>query len=419
MFGVRQNFPRTPPLDLRAVINKEFAKVRSRIKPGTRIAVGVGSRGISHLVEIITAVLDQLRGAGAQPFIIPAMGSHGGATPEGQTKILAGYGITEAAMKVSIRASLEVREVGKSAEGVPVYCSVEALSADGIVIVNRVKPHTDFTGKLGSGIQKMCVVGLGKRTGAAAMHAAASRSIGHEAAIRGIARVLIEKAPILCGVALIENQFHDTAKIVVLPREEIESGEEKLFVESSRLMARLPFEELDLLIVDRIGKNVSGAGMDPNVTGRWVDGYSSLLRRGDRPAPFIRRIFVRDLTPETDGNAIGICLADVTTTRLVRAMNSHVTGINALTSLTPHCAKTPVHFETDREALDLTLTSLALQDSKTARVVRVPDTLTLTDLVVSESLRDEVKKHSDLTVTSEPAEMPFDGKGNLCPAFEH
>ena len=413
MFGVRQNFPAQPRLDLAWLIRAEFGKVRSRLKPGARIAVAVGSRGITNLSSIVTSVLDQLREAGARPFIIPAMGSHGGATPEGQSEILASYGITEAAMGAPIHPSLEVRQIGTSAEGVSVACSVEALNADGIVLVNRLKPHTDFSGALGSGIVKMCVVGLGKRAGAAAMHAAASR-IGHERAIRGIARVILNSAPILCGVAILENQFHDTAKVVVLPREGIETAEEQLLVEARQLMPRLPFDEIDLLVVDYLGKNISGAGMDPNVTGRWVNGYSSSLLREGRPSPFIKRIFVRNLTPETHGNAIGIGLADVTTSRLVRAMDHRVTGINALTALTPQCAKVPIHFETDREALEMSLASLASVDSRAARIVRIADTLSLTALEVSEAFRSEALQNSNLSL-GDGVEMKFNAEGNLLP----
>lgn len=412
MFRVRQIFPKPPPLDIRATLDAEFHKLRPQIKPGARIAVGVGSRGIAHLSTIIAALLDQLRAAGARPFIIPAMGSHGGATPQGQSEVLAGYGITEAAMNAPIHPSLEVRQVGNSADGVPVFCGVEALAADGIVLVNRVKPHTDFSGTLGSGLLKMCVIGLGKHAGATAMHAAASR-LGHERVIRGMAHVLLHAAPVLGGVAILENQFHDTARLVVLPRKEMETAEDALLAEARALMPLLPFDEIDLLIVDHLGKNISGAGMDPNVIGRGVHGYSSSLMREGRPAPFIRRIFVRDLTPETHGNAIGIGLADVTTTRLVRAMDHRVTSINALTALTPQSAKLPIHFDTDREAIGMTLTSLALPDPREARVVRISDTLSLTDMEASEALAEEVKERSNLTPTSDPEEMQFDGEGNL------
>ena len=304
--------------------------------------MGVGSRGITNLATIVGAVLDQLRGAGAQPFIIPAMGSHGGATPEGQRDVLTGYGVTEDAMGVPIRASLEVRQVGTSPDGVPVFCSVEALDADGISLINRVKPPPDVHGGLGSGLLKMSVIGLGKRAGASAMHSAASR-LGFERVLRGMAVTQLRSAPILGGVAILENQFHDTARLVVVPRAEMETAEDALLVEARGLMPLLPFDEIDLLIVDRLGKNVSGAGMDPNVIGRGVQGYSSALKRDGRPSPFIRRIFVRDLTPETHGNAVGIGLADVTTSRLVRALDHRMTYRNSLTAPSQPCPNVPSH----------------------------------------------------------------------------
>jgi hypothetical protein len=416
MFSVRQNFPARAPLDLRAALDGEFARLRPRVRPGARIAVGVGSRGIANLPDIVRAVLEQLRAAGAEPFIIPAMGSHGGATPEGQREVLAEYGVTEATMNAPIRASLEVRQIGTTAENAPVYCSAEALGADGIVLVNRVKPHTDFAGTLGSGLLKMCVIGLGKQIGAAAMHQAASR-LGHERVLRGMARVILGAAPVLGGVAILENQFHDTARLAVLAREEMEAAEESLLVEARALMPLLPFDEIDLLIVDRLGKNISGAGMDPNVIGRDVQGYSGALSRDGRSSPFIRRIFARELTPETHGNATGIGLADVTTTRLVRAMDHRVTSINALTALTPQSAKIPIHFDTDREAIGLALASLGTSDPP--RVVRILDTLSLIDLEVSEAFAEEVKQlQPRLSPTGEPREMQFAPDGNLFPLIQ-
>jgi hypothetical protein len=376
------------------------------------VAVGLGSRGIDRIALVARTVVGWLRDRGARPFIIPAMGSHGGATPEGQREVLESYGITEQAMQAPINPSLEVRQIGTTSEGTAVYCSVEALNADGVVMVNRIKPHTDFSGALGSGILKMCVIGLGKRTGAATMHGTASR-LGYEPTIRAMARISIEKAPILCGVAILENQFHETAKLVVLPREQIESGEGPLLADARELMPLLPFEEIDLLIIDQLGKNISGAGMDPNVTGRWVHGYSSSLARENRPAPFIRRIFVRDLTPETHGNAIGIGFADVTTSRLVRAMNGPITYVNALTALTPQGAKIPIHFETDREAIERSLGSLALDDTRQARVVRILDTLSLAEMQASETLAKEIERRADLAVISAPVGMEFDSGDNL------
>jgi len=413
MRRIRQNFPRSAPLDLPAAVSREFERLRPGLKPGARIAVGVGSRGITNLTTIVAAVIRELRAAGAQPFIIPAMGSHGGATPEGQRGILAGYGITEDEMGVPVRPSLDVRQIGATSEGAPVYCSVEALAADGILIINRIKPHTDFSGTIGSGLLKMCVIGLGKHAGAAAMHRAASW-IGHERSIRGMADVIIARAPLLGGIAILENAFHETARIVAIPREAMATAEESLLEEARGLMPLLPFEEVDLLVVDWIGKNISGAGLDPNVTNRWVQGYIGGLMREDRPAPFLRRIFVRDVTPESHGNAIGIGLADVTTTRLVRAMDLRATSINALTSLTPQSAKIPIAFDTDREAIARTLGSLALADpARQARVARIESTLSLAEMDVSDALWAEAKSRPTLTAIGEPKEMEFDATGNL------
>ncbi|PYJ55728.1 MAG: hypothetical protein DME24_24220 [Verrucomicrobia bacterium] len=368
MFAVRQKFPPSPPLDIPATVQREFKSQNalSRIKSGPQIAVAVGSRGISNIKNIVAAVLDVLKAAGAKPFILPAMGSHGGATPEGQLGVLESYGITEQSMGVPIRASMEVERIGASADGVDVFCSVEAQRSDGIVLVNRVKPHTDFQGTLGSGVLKMCVIGLGKRAGAAACHAAATR-LGYEHTLRSIARVVLRTAPIVCGVAIVENQFH------------------------------------------------SGAGMDPNVTGRWVHGYSSSLGPDNQAKPLIRRIFVRDLTPETHGNAIGIGFADITTTRLVGAMDKQVTYINALTSLTPNGAKIPIHFDTDRECISQALSSLAIPDTRQAKVVRIADTLSLVNLEVSEAYASLVKQRGGLEALGDPGEMRFDAMENLAP----
>ncbi|MBU6400880.1 MAG: DUF2088 domain-containing protein, partial [Verrucomicrobia bacterium] len=371
-----------------------------------------GSRGITGLRTIVAAVVEALRGAGAQPYLVPAMGSHGGATAEGQVAILAEYGITKAALHVPIRAGMEVERVGKTPEGAEVYFSAEALRADGILIVNRVKPHTDFSGGIGSGILKMTVVGLGKRVGAANYHAWAAR-VGYEQMLRSLARVIVGRAPILGGIAMVENQRHDTARIAGLTRDELEPREEALFAEASRLMPRLPFEEIDLLVVDRLGKNISGAGMDPNIIGRGVHG--SALRGQSQVSPTVRRIFVRDLTPETHGNAIGIGMADMTTTRLVRAMNPEITYVNALTSLALHSVKIPMHCATDREAITRSLASLALPDARQARVVRIADTLSLEQFEASEPCLGIRQDKGTLTVTGPPEEMRFDGGDNLVP----
>jgi hypothetical protein len=413
MFVARQRFPKSTPVDIPAVVAQGFAGLAGRIKPGARIAVGVGSRGISNLQEIVTAVIEQLRSAGAKPFIIPAMGSHGGATPEGQTEILAEYGITEANLGVPIHAAMETDEIGRTDDGVKVFVSTEAMRADGIVVINRVKPHTDFASDtIGSGVLKMMVIGLGKRMGAANYHRAALRH-GFENVLRQFARGILRSAPILCGVAIVEDYFHATARIAVLPREEMESGEAALFAEAKRLMPKLPFDEIDLLIIDRIGKNISGSGMDPNIIGREVHGYSSSFDAQRHLKPVIRRILVCDLTPETLGNGIGIGLADFTTSRLVRAMDLKKTFINSLTSLTPNGAKTPIYFDSDREALAAALTSLAIDDISHAKVIRIADTLSLEKLWLSEACLDAAKSRSDLEIVSPPQDITFDNESNF------
>ena len=316
LIPVHHHFAETPWLDVRATIELQLESKLSdsRLAPGGRVAVAVGSRGITNLLEIVALVVEWLRQRGAKPFVVPAMGSHGGATPAGQAEILAGYGVTEAALGVPVRASMGVELLGRTGDGVEVYFSTEALAADGIVVINRVKPHTDFAGRFGSGILKMTSIGLGKHTGASTVHAAAM-TLGYERVIRTVARRIIETAPILASVAILEGPRHETAKIEVLRPAEIEPREEELYAEARSLMPRLPFDDVDLLIVDRMGKNISGTGMDPNIIGRGAHGYSTLFSEQRSAAlgfPVIRRVFVRELTPESHGNAIGIGLADFT-----------------------------------------------------------------------------------------------------------
>jgi hypothetical protein len=402
---VRQRFPEPPPADVSAGLSGLQAP------RGARIAVGVGSRGIAGLAEVVRAVVARLRELGARPFLVPAMGSHGGATPEGQRAILEGYGVGEAASGAPVRASMETRVVGETEDGVPVHFSVEALDSDGVLVVNRVKPHTDFGGPLGSGLLKMLAIGLGKQAGASACHRALAR-LGHERVIRTAARVVLAKVPVLGGVALVEDARHRLVRVEAVPAARLEAREPELLAEARRLMGRLPFEEVDLLVVDRIGKDVSGAGMDPNVIGRGVHGYSSRLT--EKP-PVVRRILVLDLTPVTHGNAIGIGMADFTTSRVVRAFDRESSYMNALTALSIQAIKIPPHFETDREALDQALASLALPDPARARVVRIRDTLALETVEVSEVLLEEARGRADLEILRGPAPVRFDAEGRLLP----
>jgi hypothetical protein len=410
MIPVRQKFPSSPPLDVRAELRKLF---RPAVKPGARIAVGAGSRGITNYAAVVGEAVAILRDAGAKPFIVPAMGSHGGATPEGQIQILAEYGVTEASMGAPFRASMDTASLGATEDGVDVRFSREALDSDGIVVINRVKPHTDFGGPLGSGIVKMIAIGFGKREGAAAYHAAASR-LGMERIIRTVSKVVLPRVPILAGIALLEDTYHATARIAVLAAGEIEALEIELQTEARRLMPRLPFDEIDLLVIDWIGKNISGAGMDPNITGRPVHGYSSKLSE-QTTRPILHRVYVRDLTPESHGNAIGLGMADFASTRLVRSIDAASTNMNALTALSINSVKIPMSFDSDREAIRRALDTVPLAGGGTHRVVRIQDTLSLGKVEVSEAYAEELKKRDDLEPLGPVREQQFDAAGNLTP----
>jgi len=411
LIAIRQRFPPSSLPDFDRVIGSGLPAAMGRLRPGARMAVAVGSRGIANLSIIVRAVIRTLQGAGARPFILPAMGSHGGASAAGQSALLADYGITEAALGVPLRPSMEVQTVGSVIPGFEVLVSREAFMADGVILINRIKPHTDFAGAIGSGLLKMLVVGLGKHAGAAQFHAAAGR-LGYEHVLRAHAHALLGALRVAGGVAVLEDQRHQTARVEVLRPFEIEAQEARLCGEAKALMPRLPFKDIDLLIVDRMGKNLSGTGMDPMVIGRSIHGYS-LVSSADDAGVRVRRLFVRDLTPESHGNAIGIGLADFTTTRLVQAMDRAVTSVNALTALSLQGAKVPLHFDTDREVLANALGTLGLSGPQEPRIVRIRDTLSLEELQISTALLPEVGGRADLEVIGEPRRVEFDADGNL------
>jgi hypothetical protein len=416
MFHLHQCYPPSRALDVKSLLRDGFDRkpLASQIKPGMRVAVGVGSRGITNLSSIVDAVLSLLRASGAEPFIIPAMGSHGGATPEGQQNMLAGFGVTPET-HAPFNTSMEVDQIGTFGDGYPIVFSRAALQADAIVLINRIKPHTDFFGNLGSGLQKMLVIGFGKHVGAANAHRAAMQ-LGHEAVIRQTAKVILDKVPVLFAAAILEDQHHQTYDLRVIPGNEILAEEDALFAQSQQLLPRLPFANVDLLIVDEIGKEISGTGMDTNVIGRSVFGYvSSLQPRGTLQQPHISRIFVRDLTPATRGNAIGIGLADFTTTRLVNAINRDYTYTNSLTSLGLECAKIPFYYDTDREAIERALGSLSGEPADHLRIVRIQNTLSLDHMLVSERLTREIDPARAIEVDPQPQALDFDAEGNLLP----
>ena len=416
MHEVGQSYPPSQKLDFKALIAEQFTRegLRDKIRPGMRIALGVGSRGISNLKEIVQAALSVLTEAGARPFIVPAMGSHGGATAEGQIEMLAGYGVTTESMGVPIEASMEVRKVGTAFDGLDVVFSVPAFAADGVVVLNRVKPHTDFRGTLGSGIQKMLVIGFGKQVGANTVHRAAAH-LGYEVVLREFAKIILGEAPIFGAIALVEDQRHQTAEIEVMRPENIVRQEDRLFQKAQSLLARLPFEDIDLLIVDRMGKDISGSGMDTNVVGRDISGYISSLHPESAVTPRVSRIFVRDLTPASNGNGVGIGMADFTTSRLVKALNLQYTYMNALTSLGLQPAKIPIYFDNDREAIQAALASLAEPHPEKMRVVRIADTLNLDRFLASEGCVNRMNGRRDVTAAGVARDMEFDAGGNLLP----
>lgn len=377
---------------------------------GRRVGVGVGSRGIDRLPLVVRAVVDWLRARGASPFVIPAMGSHGGATAEGQVDVLASLGVTEHTAGAAIRPSMEAALLDPTADGMPVFTSREALEADGLVLINRVKPHTDFESpRLGSGLTKMCVIGLGKIEGAAACHRAAQR-FGYERSILEAARVVRARLPLWAGVALVEDAHHRLARIEAIPAAEIDAREPALLAQARAWMPALPFGEIDVLIVDEMGKNISGAGMDTNVIGRGVDGRPFAAAAGRA-----RTIYARSLTPESHGNAAGIGLADVVSTRLVRSMDRHVTYTNALSALTPFAVRIPLQFDTDAECV-AAAARLAGADPARARVVRIKSTLALGRFVASEACARELDGRSDLTLLTPPRPWPLTREGDFDPA---
>ncbi|HVG99016.1 MAG TPA: lactate racemase domain-containing protein [Chloroflexota bacterium] len=402
---VRQRFAQEHIPDVPGAVRDALrgAGLEGRIAPGARVAVTVGSRGIARLPEIVRAAVDTLRALGAEPFVVPAMGSHGGATAAGQREVVESYGVTEEAVGAPIRATMEVAEVGRTSAGVPVYMDRNAWESDGVLVFGRVKAHTAFKAPIESGLCKMLAVGLGKQRGAETMHGA-----GLAATIPDAAAVALATGKILAGLAVVENAADDPYRVVAVPPERFHATDEELLRLSNSLLPRIPFERLDVLVVDWIGKNISGSGMDPNVIGMW-------RRLGGARTPDYRRIVVRDVTPESHGNAIGIGWADFTTRRLVDGIDYAAMYMNCLTANAPDVARIPMTMASDREAIEAA--------AKTAgaggrlRLARVHSTLRLEELYVSEALLPEVHADPALEVLDPPAPLRFDAGGNLGPPF--
>ncbi|MGA3405975.1 MAG: hypothetical protein ABSD49_09625 [Candidatus Bathyarchaeia archaeon] len=403
---VKQVFDTAPPItDIPTGVRTALKSIRtdSRIRPGDTVAITAGSRWISNITTIMISVIEELKALQAKPFIVPAMGSHGGATSEGQLDVLKNMGITQETMGVSLRSSMEVRQIGRVL-GFPVYMDKNACGADHIVIVARIKPHTDFKAEIERGFYKMMAIGLGKHRGASECHRAFLRH-GYLKVLLKVGREVTKKSKITFGLGIVENAYDQTAKIVAVPPNQFEQTERRLLRQAKAWMMKLPFHEADLLIVNELGKNISGDGMDPNVIGRFTQ---QLKNRG----PKIGRIVVLNLTKETAGNAVGIGRADFTTKKLVENMNRKTTYVNALTFLDPATAKIPPYLDTDREAIEAAFGVIGGKPTQ-VKVIRIKNTLTLDEIEISEAYSAELKKRKDLIQQGNFKEMQFDSRGKL------
>jgi hypothetical protein len=409
MYRIRQKVDPPVVADVAAAVRAEIGKLSlaGRFAPGARVAVTGGSRGVANIAIILRTTCDCLKALGARPFIVPAMGSHGGATAEGQLKVLARYGITPESMDVPILSSMETVEIGQMPWGFPVHVDKHAYEADHIVLVNRIKPHTNFRAHVESGLMKMLVIGLGKHQGAILAHRA-SVDVGLPRAIPEVARFSLSKLPILFGIGTVENVRHQTAKVEATLPEVLEVTETRLLQEAWALFARIPFEFLHLLIVDEMGKEISGTGMDPNVLGRLY-----FAPNEEPKSPRYIRILVRDLSEKTAGNAVGMGLADFATRRLANKVNFQYTYTNALTGLSPMRSKLPIIFETDRDAIEGALKTIGLTEPPDAKVARIKNTLDLEYLYASDALLAEIQERGDLEVLSGPHPFAFSDQGDL------
>ncbi|HIC96462.1 TPA: DUF2088 domain-containing protein [Candidatus Bipolaricaulota bacterium] len=415
MVLVRWDRPSLEIGDLEGRVRGELERLEleDRVKPGAEVALACGSRGITDIDRIVKVVVHYFQGLGLRPFIFPAMGSHGGSTPEGQAKTLAGLGITEETMGCPIRSTMEVVELGRTTSGIPVFSDRYAAEVEGIFLINRIKPHTAtvFSGKIGSGLVKMLAVGLGKHHGARAVHRFAFR-LGLERAVLEVAELMLRKLPVLGGLALIEGFHQEIAHLEALRAEEFLEREPELLAISEELLPRLPFDELDLLIVDEAGKEISGTGMDTKVIGRHC-----ILGEEEPPSPKIKRIYLRSLSPSSRGNALGIGLADFIHRRVVEAMDREKTYINALMGTGPEKAKIPPYFGTDLVAIKWALATIGPVEPRHARVLWIKNTLKLEQFWISQALLPEAEALREIEFLSELRPLPFDRDGELIPLF--
>ncbi len=381
------------------------------IRPGQTVAVAVGSRGISRLDEVVATTLRLLTECGLKPYIVPAMGSHGGATARGQRQVLEKLGISESSMGVPVAAEMETERIGSLADGTRIFFARQALQADHLVVINRVKLHTKFRAPIESGLCKMLTIGLGKAEGAAEFHRRAVHS--GFGIIEDAARAILDQGKILFGLALLEDGCGQLSRIEAVSPDGWVETEKRLLQEATAMMSRIPLEHIDVLVVDQIGKDISGIGMDSNVTGRHRDLVGDFYG-----PPFVKRIFVRDLTPATAGNANGIGLADATTRRLVEAVDREKTYKNAITAISPEKAAIPICFDTDDQALSVCIRTAGVADARQARLVRIRSTKHLEMMQVSAAFAQEIEANPKIEQVSGWQPMAFDAEGDLLPLAE-
>lgn len=422
MFRISQQFDSSKIDDVPGAVRSEIQRLRlSRsLLSGRTVAVAVGSRGIANLSQIVRVTIQELKVLGARPYIVPAMGSHGGGTAEGQKNILACYEITENKMGVPIRSSMAVTQIGKTDFGMPVYLDNNAAQADHVVLINRIKPHTRFTGEIESGLMKMMLIGLGKQKGASIYHSA-FLTYSFNKVIHTACRIIRQGISLLFGLGINENAYGEVSQITAIRANELEKIEPLLLKKAKEDYPKLPFKNIDLLIIDKMGKDISGAGLDTNVIGRkWKE---SISPSEDKEAQKesnqdIRWIFVRDLTQKTSGNAIGIGMADFTTNRLVKKIDFQSTYLNAMTSGHISAVSVPMHFLKDKEAIDVALRFIDSVDEIEPRIVWIQNTLDLTEVEVSAAFQKSVYNRSDIEIISKLRPLRIDANGNL-PAFKH
>jgi len=409
---VRQKFTDRHIPDVAGEVQRQLAAsgFAARLQPGSRVAIGVGSRGIHQIAAIVRSVVRYWKEQGMEPFLFPAMGSHGAASAAGQADVLAHYGITEAAMGCPVVSQLEVVSVGKTPEGIEAFMDRAAYEAGGVMLVGRVKWHTDFAGKIESGLFKMLAIGLGKFAGAQRYHAYAYR-IGLENMIRSVGRQVLQSGKVLGGLAILEDAYHNTGKLDVVPAEIMEQREEENLALVKSWMGKIP-ADLDILILDEIGKNISGAGMDTKVVNRSVIGEYNPWPG----VPKFQRVFVRDLSELTYNSAVGLGMADIVTDRLVNRIDWEPTLINSLTANTPAAIRTPIHFPTDRECLERIAPTVGKLDLSEVTYGWIRNTMELVRMAVSENLREQMEANPLVEIEA-TIDFDFDGRGNLISPF--